>query len=162
MAEQNTSAMVLSMGTDDPIPAATAETDYVAIGGVVTAPFSIDSAEVDVTDKASGSHMEVADGLGLNSISLSVDGILKDDATFRLFERAAFGEAATGGGTFTGTSSVLRNFQVNRPGTAAEGGGTYRFKAKITSFAYGDPGPAQAITFSATLKVSGIPVWTSA
>ena len=154
MAVLNTNAMVLEIGTTSPRPADPSTDSFTVIGGIVSAPMSFEQAKSDITDKQSNGDMEYADGLGLKSYSVPIEGILKNDAQLRALEPT---------GTATGLGqTAMKNFKLVRPGDAAAGGGFWTFRAFLDNFTHNDPGPNQPITFSANLSISGARQWTSA
>ena len=147
MAE-NTNAMVLEIGTTSPRPADPSTDSFTTIGGIVSAPMSFEQARSDITDKQSDGDMEFADGLGIKSYSVPIEGILKDNTSLEALEPTG---TATGLGT-----TAMKNYKFVRPGR-----GFWTFRAFLDNFTHNDPGPNQPITFSANLTVSGPRQWTA-
>jgi TP901-1 family phage major tail protein len=66
-----------------------AEEVFSTLGGLRSTTFSASSGEIDITNQESAQWTELLDAAGISAVSLSGDGVFKDEFTFKR-ARAAF------------------------------------------------------------------------
>ncbi len=109
----------------------------VVIAGARTDGLTISNEYIDITDKDDSGVRTFLDDIGTQSISLSCEGVLKDD-TLQGLARSA------------GEGTALHYFEIEVASI-----GTYRGQFAITSFELGGASGSEAMTFTASFESSG-------
>jgi predicted secreted protein len=116
------------------------------IAGARTESFTIANEMINITDKDDVGVQTLLDDIGTKSLSMDLEGVLKDDTLIALATNAAAGTA-------------LHDFQVEIVGLGVmtTAGGFF-----ISSFAPSGAEGSDPTTFSCSLTSSGALTWTAA
>lgn len=109
---------------------------FTTIAGLRTNTLTINNEAVDITTKDSSGKRELLEGAGVNSLSVSGEGVADDDAALELVRVAA-------------NANTHLNFQLVDPATT--NGGTYEGEFMIESFEQTGEYNG-AVTFTITLQ----------
>lgn len=107
------------------------------IAGAQTDSITINNEMIDITDKGDAGTRTYLDDIGVKSMSLSCEGVLKDDTLAGLARN-------------TGEGTALHDFEIEVGGI-----GTYSGSFGIASFEMSGAEGAEAMTFTSTLESSG-------
>jgi TP901-1 family phage major tail protein len=120
----------------------TAVETFVTMGGLRSSSFSYEAEAIDITNQDSSQWKEILSAAGIRGVSLSGDGVFKDEATFKKARTIALAQ-------------TLRNFQlfVNTAGDYWSG------SFKITSMEQSGEYNAES-TYSMSLESSGAVSYT--
>jgi TP901-1 family phage major tail protein len=111
------------------------------VAGVKVAKMTLNNGLVDITNKDSGGWRELLESSGTQSIDIDIDGIVGDEATFKIFK----------GYSIAGTINPFQLFGQNADKLA----GSFFIEN------YVETGEEQgAVTFTASLKSSGSTTFT--
>lgn len=64
---------------------------FTTIGGMRSTSFTVNSEQVDITDKDSSGYRELLNGAGVRSISITGSGVFKDDSAYNTIQELALG-----------------------------------------------------------------------
>jgi len=115
------------------------------IAGCQSTTFSLAGEVIDVTTKDSSHWRELLAG-GKRTLDVSFNGVYADDATFNAVQVAVL-------------ANSLESFEVVLPGTIGGAAGTFAFSGILDTLENTGDNDA-GVTFSATIKSTGIPVFT--
>lgn len=113
---------------------------FTTVGGLRTNTFTINNEAVEITTKDSLGKRRLLEGAGVNSISISGEGVAQDDTPLSLVLAAA-------------QDNTHLNFQLIDPATT--NGGTYEGEFMIESFEQTGEYNG-AVNFTITLQSAGV------
>ena len=113
---------------------------YTTVAGMKTTKFTINNAMVDVTSKEDNAARKLLVGAGLKSMSISAEGVFKDDASFNIVRTAAV------------SNTDHLKYQIVIPGVTYDE--TYTGEFMITTLEQSGTHD-DAVTYSITLESDG-------
>lgn len=124
------------------MPTTASGSDYAIVAACKTTQLTVDSSDIDITNKSSGAWREVLSEGGTKSATISASGIFVDDTSQNRVRAAAF-------------SGALWNAQI-----VDEHDNTYAGTWKVSSFSLsGETNSEQ--TFEVSLSSSGVITFTA-